>query len=404
MEKLFLKFVNNTIEKEEFDRLLEFVKNPESKEEVCRLFDTYWVNLDVDKKAIQENADYEAESLFYHLMNQIDHDENKSKKDNSHSLLRRLIRNDVFKVAATILLTIGVFYFYQSKTLQTNKVVVSEPIIESNAIVLTLGDGTTKIISEEGEDKIINEEGAIIGSQKGNQLSYSKPDSHTKIEKLVYNKLTVPYGNTFALELSDGTKVTLNAGTTIKYPVRFLKGLDRNVFLTDGEAYFEVTKDKKHPFIVNTDNRKIEVLGTAFNVSNYPEDEAISTVLVEGAVRLYDDELSTSKEIILLTPGHEAAWSKSVQKMFVKAVDTRLYTAWKDGFLLFKKATYGDIIKKLERHYDVVIENHYQLLDSQVYTATFNNKVDKIEDVLESFKEDTPFNYTRVNNKIIITE
>ena len=120
-------------------------------------------------------------------------------------------------------------------------------------------------------------------------------------ETLVYNTLKIPYGKQFEVELSDGTIVHLNSGTTLRYPVAFLKNQNRKVFLT-GEAFFEVAKDKAHPFTVSTQELNVEVLGTKFNASSYTEDVTTDIVLVEGKVALYKDKKENNNSV-KLTPG-----------------------------------------------------------------------------------------------------
>src|SRR5690606_36367432 len=118
----------------------------------------------------------------------------------------------------------------------------------------------------------------------------------TNSDKLAYNTLKIPFGKKFRLQLSDGTMVHINSGSTLKYPIKFIAGENRQVYL-DGEAFFDVAKDKKHPFIVNADNLNVRVLGTHFNVSNYPEDAVTDVVLVEGSVGMYrsNEEFDASK-------------------------------------------------------------------------------------------------------------
>ena len=269
----------------------------------------------------------------------------------------------------------------------------------SGVITLQLDNGTIETISENGERKITTTNGNLVASQQGNTLQYTAAEDQNK---LVYNTLNIPFGRQFDLVLSDGTKVKLNSGSSIKYPVRFLKGQDRKVFLK-GEAYFDVTTDKAHPFIVNADEMNIRVLGTQFNLSFYPEDEDISTVLVEGAVVLYkegaDINTNTSSQLV---PGQMAEWNKINNTMTVKEVDTNIYTAWKDGYLLFKASSFYSIRSKLERHFNITIEDRSGRLANQIYTATFRNET--IEEILEAFKEDTHFEYIQQGSKIIILD
>lgn len=230
-------------------------------------------------------------------------------------------------------------------------------------------------------------------------MDYKGSKTH---KKLVYNTLNIPFGKQFELLLSDGTQVTLNSGSSLRYPVNFITGKDRKVFLK-GEAFFDVAKDASHPFIVNADQINIRVLGTQFNLSFYPEDEDISTVLVEGSVALYKEGADMKKNTSTqLVPGQQAAFNKSKNEMSVNEVDTHNHTAWKDGYLLFKASPFYRIRSKLERHFNISIEDKTQLLHNQVYTATFRNET--IEEILEAFKEDTPFQYKREGSKITILD
>ena len=166
----------------------------------------------------------------------------------------------------------GLGYLYTSVSNDTN----TSPVIPENVITLKLGNGNIKIISEDGATTVVDSDGNQIGTQQGTRLIYKNDIS---IEKLTYNTLTVPYGKRFDIVLSDGTHVFLNSGTSFTYPIEFIKGKSREVFL-DGEAYFDVVKNSENPFIVNTGALSVRVLGTKFNLSSYAEDEFINTTLV----------------------------------------------------------------------------------------------------------------------------
>ena len=139
-------------------------------------------------------------------------------------------------------------------------------VSDTESITIQLEDGNTQIINENRTSQLIDKNGNVLGQQSGNQLVYN---SDVKNDVLVYNTLTVPYGKQFELQLSDGTNVHLNAGTSLKYPVKFVKGKNREVFL-NGEAFFNVAKEVNHPFIVNANEIDVRVLGTQFNISSYP--------------------------------------------------------------------------------------------------------------------------------------
>jgi len=396
LEKLFQKLVDNTISEKELDCLMKLINSSDPNDLMNGILAKHWENVKTGNLPIKKRIKGDSEILLNKIRYKIKGIEKKKKVRtfSPHS-------NIGFwsGIAATFLLLIGI-YFYNQNTLGTAK----EPItIENNQntelITLQLDNGMIETISTDGERKITSPNGNLVASQQGNSLQYNGTEAQ---DKLVYNTLNIPYGREFDLVLSDGTKVKLNSGSSIKYPVRFLKGQDRKVFLK-GEAYFDVSSDKAHPFIVNVDEMNIRVLGTQFNLSYYREDEDISTVLVEGAVVLYKEGANMdSNTTAQLVPGQRAAWNKTNNTMTGNEVDTNIYTAWKDGYLLFKASPFYNIRAKLERHFNISIEDRSGRLENQIYTATFRNET--IEEIMDAFKEDTPFEYIREGSKIIILE
>lgn len=308
---------------------------------------------------------------------------------------RRKSLSKLWKYAAILIGFIGIYFFViQNKTtdIQDGQLIIAE-----ENIILELDNGKVKVIDANGKEKIIDKSGKIAGTQIGNLIDYK---SENEVEELVYNKLTIPYGKKFQIVLSDGTKVHLNAGTSLKYPVKFIKGENRQVFL-DGEAYFEVTKDESNPFVVSADEIDIRVLGTQFNVSSYPEDDHINTVLIEGAVSVYNkDEAYNPETTTILKPGFKAAWEKKNNQIVIEEADTEMYTAWINGRIIFRHTSFKNIIKKLERHYNVVIVNNNEALSNEQFAASFD--IETIEQVLKSFNANYAIDYTIKNNQIII--
>jgi len=231
-------------------------------------------------------------------------------------------------------------------------------------------------------------------------VDYSQSDIDAVDNDLVYNTLHIPNGKTFKIVLSDGTTVNLNAGSTLTYPIKFVPGQQRKVTLI-GEAFFHVKKNENSPFIVTSQSLDIRVLGTQFNVTSYPEDTNQKTVLVEGSVRLYESGTSYSEDdSTLLTPGDMASWESAHKKMSVQKVDTELYTSWMKGKLVLRGMKFKDMIKKLERHYGVSIQNKNMDLEDRVFTATFD--VETIEEVLNTFVSETYFDYLIEDDQITI--
>lgn len=387
IEKLIIKYVANSITADELDELSIWIKEPENEQVFCKYVK---VNYAIDYHMSQFDTNKTKKLLL------------KKIKEDSNILYRIRILS-VFKYAAIFIAIIGITFFFQNED-----DAIQELKISDEAITIKLDNGNIEVIKTTGEKRILDKKGRVVGIQSGSELNY-KNNSQTpspslfnnKKEKLVYNELTVPYGKKFQIVLSDGTEVFLNAGTSFKYPVKFINGKKRQVYLLSGEAYFDVTKDTKHPFIVNTDEMCIRVLGTEFNVSSYPEDPTISTVLVEGYVSLFGkNEVYNDDETSLLESGHMANWNKSNKEISINLVDTSLYTSWKNGKLIFKNLQFKNIVKKLERHYNVSIINNNKKLSEQYYNATFD--IETVEQVLKSFNKSFEIMYTIENNKIII--
>lgn len=391
MKHLFEKLLNNSISKVEFDRLMEYVKNSENANQVKAIIGEHLEDKNITQSDLNAKDKVRAEKLYKNLSQAIDEKETTMATVKKHTTSRRFESRHIFRFAASIVILFGFYFLYQN--LFNSNHLVSVP---KNEISLELGSGEIQPIIEGGDLKLINTSGVVMVEQQGLKLTYS---STSDLKDITYNTLRVPYGKKVEIGLSDGTQVHLNAGTTLRYPVQFISGEKRKVFLK-GEAYFDVAKDEKHPFIVNANDIDLEVLGTEFNMSYYPEDEQISTVLVEGAVQLHETSNGVLKDTYKLSPGFKASWSKTHKRMAIEKVDTEPYTAWVEGRLMYRSATFKTIRKKLERHFNIKIENHHKLLDNQVYSASFKNET--IEEILEAFNEDTPFEYIKQGDKKII--
>lgn len=306
--------------------------------------------------------------------------------------IKFLRKKTILKYAAIAILFLGLGYIYKNKieNIQRNHSFIQQ----KNAITLEMENGKTKIISEDETSEIKDIEGKVIASQNGNLLVYT---NETDTEELVYNTLTVPYGKKFELQLSDGTTAFLNSGSSLKYPIKFLKGMDRQVFLT-GEVFLDVRKDSVHPFILNADNLSVQVLGTKFNVSAYPEDETSDVVLVEGSVKLYGDK--EGMEPVFLKPGFKGSYYKKNNHIDTQEVITGIYTSWMNGGLVFRNMSFQNILKKIERHYNVTIINKNQRLSYEKFNANFG--VEPLKKVLENLKTTYGIDYMIDKDKITI--
>ncbi|WP_420602762.1 FecR family protein [Flagellimonas sp.] len=223
-----------------------------------------------------------------------------------------------------------------------------------------------------------------------------------KNNEIVYNTLIVPFGRRSQIELSDGSKVWLNSGSKLVYPVIF-KGKNREVYL-EGEGIFDVTHNKKQPFIVKAENHEIEVLGTTFNVSNYPDDESISTTLKNGSVQINykgNSFLGRTKSM-KISPGTQAVYTKNANAISARKVDVNKYFSWREGVFIFKSDNLKYIMKRLSRYYNVDIVINDKVLENQTFSGYLDLKED-VENVVKIIRETANFEYTKQNeNQIII--
>lgn len=211
-----------------------------------------------------------------------------------------------------------------------------------------------------------------------------------------YTEIKVPYGERSEVTLYDGTKVWLNSGTKLRFPIVF-NSEKRNVFV-EGEAFFDVAKDRKQPFVVNAGELSVEVLGTRFNVCAYPEDKEFSATLEEGKIVAYTHSV---KGKIELNPGEQAIFSLSSKEMDLRKVDTGLFTSWKENLLRLEDAGFPELVKKMERWYDVKIN----VEEIGSYTKQYNMtiKTESLREILELISLTTPIKYEIKENKVFIT-
>lgn len=380
-KKIISKYLDSDASEAEVEQLMKWLKK-KSNQVIYK--DFIQTKLLIDNK-YKSFAYQEASIAFLEEIKLMKR--NKIKKRCSHWL----------KYAAIFIALLGFGYFFMNQN-RALPIIENDLVIAKDAITLELENGDVKIINSNGEERVVSKTGEVIAEQKGDILNYEKENNS---QKLVYNILTIPNGKKFQVVLSDGTTVHLNAGSSFKYPENFIDSENRQVYLLEGEAYFEVAKDARHPFVVNSNAINVRVLGTEFNLSSYPEDEAINTVLIEGAVCIYGKKEIYNKAASLeLKPGYKASWDKDKKDIIVEEVDTKIYTAWKDGELIFKNTQFKNIIKKLERHFNVSIINNNTKLNEQYFDAKFD--IETIEQVLKAFNKSIKMQYTIENNQIII--
>ena len=266
--------------------------------------------------------------------------------------------------AEILILCIGIITFLRTNSPQTNIPVSLHKNISNPTVRLVMEDGNTLELNTTDSSQRLEHEDF---KSDGKQLVYKHTESSGSPR---FHLLQVPRGGEYALVLADGTRVWLNAETELSYPSYF-SGKDRRVKLK-GEAYFEVTADTSMPFIVETKHLQINVLGTSFNISAYP-DESHHATLAKGKIKAIYEE----KQVIL-SPGEQALLTDS--GMIVHAVDIATYTSWKERRFVFKNKPLQEVARDLERWYNVRLTIRQ---DAQPIRLTANlPKYENIEKIL----------------------
>ncbi|TKC08615.1 FecR family protein [Pedobacter frigoris] len=201
---------------------------------------------------------------------------------------------------------------------------------------------------------------------------------------------STPRGGTYQVILPDGTKVWLNAASSIKFPSDFKGTKQRRIELT-GEAYLEVAKDKSHPFIVESDGQQVEVLGTHFNVNSYADEGAIKTTLLEGSVKVNDVILKPNQQSLLTGPN----------RIQVKDVDVTEAVAWKNGLFSFNKAPMQTVMRQIARWYNVEVEYESDDLKNKLLEGSVS-RYDKVSGILNAIAQTGAAKFKIEGKKIIV--
>lgn len=370
--------------KEENNLISRYLQGEATEEEIKTLFD--WV--DSAAKNREEFITYKKVWALSAVSKDENSNDFKKLQFKIKAIQNKKLRSIPYRYAAILVfgLFIASVFVYQFS------------LKENSEILLELSNGSKKIISLDENQDIVNREGELLGIQREGTISYEDIADNGSAE-LVFNTLSVPYAKRLHLIFSDGSSVFLNAGTTIKFPIKFLKGQPREVFL-DGEAFFDIVKDEKHAFIVQANRLRTKVYGTKFNVNSYRNNDLDQIVLQAGSVGVKSngEQTKTSAEI-LLKPNEIAILDKT-DLLYKQKVDIKSHIAWVKGVFMFKNERFEDIFKKLERHYDVSIQINQPALNDSRYTGTFD--IETIAEVLKTFSKLKGFSYEIDNKEITI--
>lgn len=304
----------------------------------------------------------------------------KAVEDQRELGQRRYFRRIGWSVAAAVAVLVvftWVMFLGGEKSPET---VIAQSVIgrpgESKAL-LVLSSGTKVELNSQIGDTI-REEGRSILNER-DYIDYSRQDNDSQVKEVVYNELIVPAGGEYRLVLSDGSVVYMNSESRLKYPVKFIE--DKRVVKLEGEAYFDVTHDEQHPFIVHTEQLNVKVLGTGFNVMAYKGDARTEVTLVHGKVDVKSKNISE-----ILTPSRQFVMNNDTREYEVRSVNVNTYVDWKNGILNFDAMPLEELGEKVSRWYGVKFFFSKESLKYLKFSGAFKkyNNIDYILDLIEA--------------------
>lgn len=344
IKKLIHKYLENQITPDEFNELWLMLNAHPNEEPLDEELFKLWQSAKVSGDIIQ--------SATWEQKMQAGKEKLEASNGESKALVRPIFfRKYKWMAAAAILLIVAtsiIISITSDKKAIYTKNTQAQPqqdrLPGGDKAVLTLSDGSTIMLDSAGNGMLAQQGGTQIIKKDNGQLEYST--EATVPNEVAYNLLQTPRGGQYKITLPDGSKVWLNAASSLKYPVAFV-GNERKVAIS-GEAYFEIVKDASKPFKVQLNNMEVEVLGTHFNVNGYEDEESVKTTLLEGKVKVMAG--SGAK---FLAPGQQAQLKSSGNIAVTSDISLEEVIAWKEGNFQFENADIKTVMRQLSRWYDV---------------------------------------------------
>lgn len=341
--------------------------NPDQAEKITELKAQIETHLKYEEKKLTEPEKRELAKRILWMLEQTDRKQGRKK------FIRSAMR---YAAVAFLFFTIGsslVYLYMESRQPQ---------IFVENSVMPAHAQGPVLLIGNEQPVQLKEGQSELDYSGKNEIVVDREKTIIKKWESKTpeMNTLAIPYGHCSVITLADSSRVWLNAGSRLVYPSAFVD--KRREVLLVGEAYFEIHKNEKQPFIVKTADVEIKVLGTHFNVSAYPEDYSVQTVLAKGSVEIGRLNAGMFVKGLILKPGQMGYFNKKNQETRIFDVDVEHYSSWTRGLFSFSNTDLNRIIKRLERYYNM----HFQFDDPMKGTIQITGKLDVTKDKLEVFE------------------
>ena len=377
-EKILIKFLEKSASSAELEQLLQWISNEHNYKKFVEFIQ---INNTSNITMNQPDKDKIFKEIEFRINKQ---------KSSKGSISRKIIDYSMYSIIFVFIIVVGSYL-----NIENDKEIIFSPLDPSKVTLIT-SDGAN-----------INLENIQGDLEKDKDFSLNKDAKTISFEKTIkassytFNTLKVPYGKTFKINLSDGTNVFLNSGTSIKFPVAFKKGSDREVFIS-GEAFFDVKENNSSRFVVKSNLSSAVVFGTKFNFKDFPEDSLSEIILTEGRLGVRKIENTEKDKLVIIKPGEKAKVSFETPEINTSRVNTKTYTAWIEGRVVFRNENLENMIRKLERIYNVIIINNNTKIKERFFSATILSEKETISDVLFYLKQVYGLEYQIINNKIII--
>ena len=348
-------------EKQELFRLIDIFSDDE---ELVRLLKRAWERLPTEEVVFENSA---SDRMLNSIL---EHGSESSQIVDMPAPKKAGIKKYLIAAAILMFAVTGVrFCHFYHKDQQLAGKKLSKPVLHDalpggNKALLTLANGKTIILDNAQNGMVAKQGGVEVSKAKNGLLVYNAVNAADRLSTEI-NTISTPRGGQYQVVLPDGSKVWLNAASSIKFPANFA-GSSRNVSIT-GEAYFEVSKNPAKPFIVSTEKASIEVLGTHFNVMAYSDEADMKTTLLEGKVKV-----KSSFATNFLAPGEQAVLDGSGKTRIRNDIDVDDETAWKDGIFQFSDAGIKEIMRQAARWYDVTIS-----YEGDIPTKHFSGRISR---------------------------
>ena len=383
---LILKSWAGTLTQPEEERLNELLEDPE------------WARLKQDLEddrfimgRFKEYEKYDKIADFSCFLKRI-------RKHKKRRVLTASVRRTIYVAASLLVFVMAGGVWWSERTVmispEEGREIVIETTIDRNSVRLILGDNRMIPLTHKNEAIVLGMRG-ILHSEGLRTLNYKyvKSDSLENVSE--YHTLIVPKGERQKVIFSDSSWVILNAQSTMKYPVAF-RGKERKVYV-EGEAYFEVTRDEEHPFIVSVKNFDVRVLGTSFNVMSYDDEFASSVTLLSGKV-----ETTSGHDTVRLSPGEQVSIT-SDNRMTVQKTDINVVVSWMDGKFGFSNERLDVIMRKTCRWYDVEVLYAVPGIRERRFTGAPANNM-PLKELLEALSTTTNLQFSLQDGVITIKQ